>query len=90
MISGPLDLPGDQRMNAGIQRYTAVKAQVLAICAGGSNLAVQAECEKQKKIVERSAPSAKFVILPNAPHLLFVSNEEDVLREMNAFIAGLA
>ena len=76
-------------MNAGIQRYTAVKAQVLAICAGGSNSAVQAECEKQKKIVERSAPSAKFVILPNAPHLLFVSNEEDVLREMNAFIADL-
>jgi alpha-beta hydrolase superfamily lysophospholipase len=72
-----------------IDSYTAVKVPVLAICAGGSNPAVQAECEKEKKIVERSAPSAKFVILPDAPHLIFVTNEADVLREMNAFIAGL-
>ena len=89
LASDPLEMPGDQRMNAGIQRYTAVKTPVLAICAGQSNPAVQRECEKQRKIVERSAPSSKFVILPNAPHLLFVSNEEDVLREMNAFIADL-
>jgi non-heme chloroperoxidase len=89
LISDPLEMPGDQRMNAGIQRYTAVKAPVLAICAGGANSVVQAECEKRKKIVERNAPSAKFVILPNAQHLVFISNEEDVLREMNAFISGL-
>jgi hypothetical protein len=25
----------------------------------------------------------------DATHLIFISNEEDVLREMNAFIAGL-
>jgi non-heme chloroperoxidase len=42
-----------------------------------------------KPVVERSAPSAKFVVLPDATHLIFISNEEDVLREMNAFIAGL-
>jgi non-heme chloroperoxidase len=89
LISDPLEMPGDQRMNAGVQRYTAVKAPVLAICAGGSQSAIQAECEKQKKIVEHSAPSAKFVVLPDATHFIFISNEEDVLREMNAFIAGL-
>jgi hypothetical protein len=34
-------------------------------------------------------PNARVVRLPNANHFVFVSNEADVLREMNAFIAGL-
>jgi hypothetical protein len=27
--------------------------------------------------------------LPHANHFVFISNEEDVLREMNAFLSGL-
>jgi len=88
LVSGPL-LPGDQRMNSGMQRYTAVKVPVLAICAGQSQKTIQAFWEKWKPVVERNAPSAKFVILPDAPHFIFISNEEDVLREMIEFIAGL-
>jgi pimeloyl-ACP methyl ester carboxylesterase len=88
-VFGPFDPPGNPDLTAGIQRYTAVKVPVLAICAGQSNAAIQAFWEKWKPVVERSAPSAKFVILPDASHLIFVSNEEEVLREMNAFIAGL-
>ena len=72
-----------------MQRYTAVKVPVLAICAGQSQAIIQAFWEKWKTVVERSAPSAKFVILPDALHNIFISNEEDVLREMNAFMAGL-
>jgi len=34
-------------------------------------------------------PNARVVRLPNANHYVFFSNEADVLREMNAFIAGL-
>jgi hypothetical protein len=34
-------------------------------------------------------PSARVVRLPHANHYVFFSNEGDVLREMNAFIAGL-
>jgi hypothetical protein len=31
-----------------------------------------------------------FVItLPNANHFVFLSNEDDVLREMRSFLAGL-
>jgi non-heme chloroperoxidase len=90
LISGPLDPPGDPKISAGIQRYIAVKAPVLAMCAGNSQKTIQVSCEKEwKPVVDRSAPSAKFVILPDATHLIFISNEEDVLREMNAFIAGL-
>ena len=90
LISGPLDPPGNPKISAGIQRYTAVKAPVLAICAGQSQKTIQVSWEKEwKPIVEGNAPSAKFVVLPDATHLIFISNEEDVLREMNAFIAGL-
>jgi non-heme chloroperoxidase len=38
---------------------------------------------------EKGVPSARVVRLPNASHFLFVSNEADVLRDMNAFIASL-
>jgi alpha-beta hydrolase superfamily lysophospholipase len=38
---------------------------------------------------EAQAPSAHVVSIPNANHYVFRSNEADVLREMNAFIATL-
>lgn len=85
----PINPKINSLISSGWQRYTAVKVPVLAICAGKSNAGFLAECEKQKDIVERSSASAKFIILPDADHNVFVSNEGDVLREMNAFIAGL-
>lgn len=82
----------NRKITAGMQRYTSVKVPVLAICAGSSDYGRgtnMAECDKQKSIVERSTLSAKFVILPDAKHNIFATNEEDVLREMNAFIKSL-
>ncbi len=32
---------------------------------------------------------AHVVRIPHANHYVFVTNEADVLREMNAFVAGL-
>jgi len=40
--------------------------------------------------VKRPETVSKVVRIPNADHYVFVSNEADVLREINAFIAGLA
>jgi hypothetical protein len=34
-------------------------------------------------------PTARIVRIPHANHYVFLSNEADVLREMDAFIAGL-
>jgi hypothetical protein len=34
-------------------------------------------------------PSARVVRLPHANHYIFLSNESDVIREMNAFLSGL-
>ena len=43
----------------------------------------------QANAVEVGVPSARVVRLPHASHFLFVSNEADVLREINAFIGLL-
>jgi pimeloyl-ACP methyl ester carboxylesterase len=37
----------------------------------------------------KAVPSAKFITIANAGHYVFMTNEEEVLREMNAFIDGL-
>jgi pimeloyl-ACP methyl ester carboxylesterase len=45
--------------------------------------------EKQVTAFEEGVPSARVVRLPHANHLVFASNEADVLREMRAFLASL-
>jgi pimeloyl-ACP methyl ester carboxylesterase len=45
--------------------------------------------ERQVEAFERQVPSARVVRIPHATHYVFRSNEADVLREMNAFIATL-
>jgi len=38
---------------------------------------------------EKGVPTARVVRLPHASHYVFLSNETDVLREMNAFLGTL-
>jgi pimeloyl-ACP methyl ester carboxylesterase len=45
--------------------------------------------EKQAKAFENSVPGSHVVRLPGAHHYVFLSNEADVLREIDAFVAGL-
>jgi non-heme chloroperoxidase len=45
--------------------------------------------EYQAKAFEMQVPDAHVVRIPHASHYVFRSNEEDVLREMNAFISAL-
>jgi non-heme chloroperoxidase len=45
--------------------------------------------EYQAKAFETQVPAAHVVRIPHANHYVFDSNEEDVLREMNAFIVAL-
>lgn len=44
---------------------------------------------RQSEAFEKGVPTARVVRLPNADHYIFRSNEADVMREMNAFLAGL-
>ncbi len=43
----------------------------------------------QANAFEKGVPTAHVIRIPHASHVIFMSNEADVLREMNAFIAGL-
>ena len=49
----------------------------------------EANGNAQAKAFETAVPQAHVVKLPHANHYVFDSNEADVLREMDAFIAGL-
>jgi non-heme chloroperoxidase len=97
--------PIDAAILAGEEKYTDIRVPILAIFALphdlGSNFqndpATRAALEAsdltrttaQVKAVEKAIPFARVVRLPHASHSVFVSNEADVLREMNAFIGSL-
>jgi non-heme chloroperoxidase len=90
---------------AGEQKYTKVPVLILAIFAVPHDLGaavnkdpaaravLEARDEEttgaQAKAFESGLPSARVVRLPHASHYVFVSNEADVLREMNAFFGSL-
>jgi non-heme chloroperoxidase len=90
-----------QAIFAGEQRYTDIRAPILAIFAFPHNYQSiadpkardAADAEEletrgaQAKAFEAGLPNARVVRLENADHYVFRSNEADVLREMNAFIA---
>jgi pimeloyl-ACP methyl ester carboxylesterase len=48
-----------------------------------------ARTSAQADAFQAGVPGSHVVRLPNASHMIFVSNEADVLREMNAFLAKL-
>ena len=92
-------------IGAGAQKYTEIHAPVLAIFADPHNLGqfdADNPQERQKLILDDFArttaqadafqagiPGSRVVRIPNASHMIFESNEADVLREMNAFMAKL-
>jgi pimeloyl-ACP methyl ester carboxylesterase len=72
-------------INAGYQKYTDIKAPLLAIYASKS---VEGN-ESILEAIKRNIPSAKLVILPNAEHIIYLSNEDEVLNEIRAFVDNL-
>jgi non-heme chloroperoxidase len=97
--------PAIPAIHAGRQKYTHIPVPILAIYAHPPNFedlpggdpveraAFEARTsvttEAQAKAFEAGVPSARVVRLPHARHEVFSSNEEEVLREMNAFIGSL-
>jgi non-heme chloroperoxidase len=89
----------------GRERFTTIHAPALVIFADGDNpvpgegaqsraqAARQALMKRNKEAqvaaFARQVPSAHVVRIPHATHYVFRSNEADVLREINAFIATL-
>jgi pimeloyl-ACP methyl ester carboxylesterase len=91
-----------EALRAGRQKYTRIDVPILAIYAlpherGITNPAKRAEADARDlafqgamaKAFEKGLPSARVIWLAHADHYVFRSNEAEVLREMNAFVAGL-
>jgi non-heme chloroperoxidase len=51
--------------------------------------ALEALTEKQEKSVENGAPNAHVITLPDANHYVFLSNEAEVLKSIDAFLDNL-
>ena len=88
----------------GGEKYTDIRSPVLAIFAVPHKMnpmfadaAARAAMEAndlartgaQADVFEKGISSARVVRLPHADHYVFLSNEADVLREMNAFLSSL-
>ena len=98
----PFDL--DRAILGGGQRYTHIGAPVLAIFASPHRqplnmrtdsasvarwVASQAAVAAQATAFERAVPGARVVRLRDADHFVYDSNDEEVLREIRAFVATL-
>jgi pimeloyl-ACP methyl ester carboxylesterase len=97
--------PADSAVMGGEQKYTDVRVPVLAFFAVPHDMgpafqgdpAARAAAEAsdlaragaQADAFEKGIPSARVVRLPHANHYVFLSNEAEVLGEMNAFIGRL-
>jgi pimeloyl-ACP methyl ester carboxylesterase len=97
--------PMSAAINFGEQKYTSIPVPALAIYACPHNwdrffpndpsrraalLADDtARCTGWADAFSRGVPSARVVRIPNADHYVFNSNEAEVVREMNDFLAKL-
>jgi non-heme chloroperoxidase len=94
-----LEMKIDDAITSGAQKYTEIEVPALAMFEDPPLLpanappdvraAQDAEFDAQSKAFEIGVPSARVVRLPNGRHALWMTNEADVLAEMNAFMAGL-
>lgn len=70
----------------GEQKFLGPQCPVLAIFALEGD---RARIEQQATAVAANAPQAKIVKLSPAKHYVFLTNEADVLREINSFASSL-
>jgi pimeloyl-ACP methyl ester carboxylesterase len=73
----------------GRQKYTHLRVPVLAIYSIPQGDGDDGADAAQAKAFEAGVPGAKVIRLPGASSFVFLSNEADVLREMNAFLGAL-
>ena len=85
----PIDNPTSVAVLDGQQKYTQIDIPVLAIFNVPHSPAFRRTMEGQARAFETQVPHARIIRIPNADHYIFQSNEEDVLRHIADFIAGL-
>lgn len=95
--------PISAALNFGTQKYTSIPVPALAIYAcphnwdrlpdSANKTALiaddKARCTAWADNFRRGVPTAHIVVIPNADHYVYISNEALVVSEMNAFLATL-
>lgn len=90
-------------LNFGMQKYTSIPVPALAIYACPHNwdrlpdsprktaliADDKARCTAWVDNFRRGVPAARIVIIPNADHYVYLSNEPQVVTEINAFLNTL-
>jgi non-heme chloroperoxidase len=92
-------------LNFGAQKYTSIPVPALAIYACPHNwdrfpaneadrkaaliANDTARCTAWANAFRRGVPSARVVLIPNADHYVYLTNETQVIAEMNEFLASL-
>ena len=61
----------------------------MQIAAKAYSTALEALTERQEKSVEDGVPTAQVITLPGANHYVFLSNEAEVLKDIDAFLVSL-
>lgn len=90
-------------LNFGAQKYTSIPVPILAIYACPHNWERfpanepdhkaaliaddKARCRAWADAFSHGVPSARIVLIPNADHYVYLSNEAQVVSEINAFLA---
>jgi non-heme chloroperoxidase len=97
--------PISAALNFGAQKYTSIPVPALAIYACPHNWGRfpanepdrkaaliaddSARCTAWANAFRRGVPSARVVLIPNADHYVYLTNETQVIAEMNEFLASL-
>jgi len=95
--------PINAAINFGAQRYTSIPVPVIAIYACPHNwdrlpdspqkTALIADdkvrCTRWADNLRRGVPTAHIVIIPNADHYVYLTNETEVVAAINTFLATL-
>jgi non-heme chloroperoxidase len=95
--------PIDAALNFGMQKYTSIPVPALAIYAcphnwdrlpeGPRKIALiaddKARCTRWADNFRQGVPSARILIIPNADHYVYLSNEAQVVAAMNGFLDQL-
>ena len=90
-------------LNFGAQKYTSIPVPALAIYACPHNwdrfpdsarkaaliADDTARCTAWADAFSRGVPTARIVLIPNADHYVYLTNEAQVVPEMNEFLATL-
>lgn len=95
--------PAFEAMLDQMQKYTTIRAPVLAIYADpldwgayksvadrdAADAASKTWVEGVAKAFQAGVPNARVVLLPKTNHYIYMANESSVLREMRDFLVGL-